>query len=407
MKKRIIIVLFTLIGAILGLGLSVIIENCFSQETNTLPTFVEVGIFFTLPSAFAATGGLISALICPIVPLSRDVIFRNCVITVIILSVTGAFLLSAGAQKLYEISLKNSGNSVIIALDQSASMQGERNSNTIQAAQKLVDSLGKNDRVGLVFFGDEAIVKSEIKQANNENKEQIKQEIRKLEATDGTNILQYALDESVRMLSRETSKNKGIFFVSDLDGANDLSLMGNLDKNSFIAEEIPLHTLVINATENYEMQEFCKKTGGKCIHTDNPDDIEELYMTMFYEFYEENLQLNHIRNTKGIDWLRILISSIYFIILGVLMSAVYTIMYNNRHILFVWNFIIGIVAAIAIEINNFYFKESIIMVIAILVIYPTTYIGSLPEDDRAKINKQLSGKHPNGVSIFDEGHIIK
>jgi Mg-chelatase subunit ChlD len=105
---------------------------------------------------------------------------------------------------------------IILVLDHSGSMNGERMELAKEACFDLLQYLGPQDRVGLIKFDDEATKVSNLRTMTEKNKTQMVREIRKIEADGGTDITA-GIKLAVEMLHRRKYVNavSSIFLLSD------------------------------------------------------------------------------------------------------------------------------------------------------------------------------------------------
>ncbi len=400
--KRVPMLLFTAIAAIVGVALASILDNYLFRYIGYNP--LRVGIFFTIPALFCTIAAIISIAAAPMVSFSKDGVFSKCCVFALLIATVGTFLLSAGAQILYErtpvsVDIDPKGQSIVVLLDISDSMEylncfesGK------EATKKLVGALNENDEVGLIFFDYGMDVQSKLQTADSSTVKMLQRRLDDQPIGGGTNIIP-PIEEAISMLEKAEMEDRAIFIITDAEeidtdlNAGDYS---NEFKKSFDNNGISLHCLSLKYESN-ELKKLCKSSGGSYKVTEDPDDIEDVYMQMFddYHVVEQSSVTPLIHhpgrhNAPMSDSYYTMISMVFYTLLGLLMAAVYSILYNHKRMIFFWNFIMGIAAAGIMEFINYACYEYpgplmlMLMLFAIFIIFPALFIGTIPSDDFSK-----------------------
>ncbi|MDQ3328237.1 MAG: VWA domain-containing protein [Chloroflexota bacterium] len=170
---------------------------------------------------------------------------------------------------------------VILVLDTSGSMKGQPFEDAKNAAVSFVDTLGVNDRVGLVTFARDARV---IQPATGDF-ERVKKAIRKLRLTPDT-----ALYDAVALGTEEANKSpKPRVVVLMTDGANWKSVLAAEEALAKAkATTVPVHTIGFgpNAAST-QLERIAKETGGNYYEALGGTNLEELFAKISQQLHQE------------------------------------------------------------------------------------------------------------------------
>lgn len=108
------------------------------------------------------------------------------------------------------------GMDVVLVMDASKSMEGERLAATKRASKQLVENLEAGERVSIVIFSDYARVLHNF----SSNKTSLTEAIDSLELIGGTEYLP-GLREAASMFNEEREAKRGVIFLSDGDPSDD------------------------------------------------------------------------------------------------------------------------------------------------------------------------------------------
>ena len=108
------------------------------------------------------------------------------------------------------------GMDVVLVMDASKSMEGDRLAATKRASKQLVKNLEAGERVGIVIFSDYARVLHNF----SSNKTSLTEAIDSLELIGGTEYLP-GLREAAAMFDEEREAKRGVIFLSDGDPSDD------------------------------------------------------------------------------------------------------------------------------------------------------------------------------------------
>ncbi|MBU6239907.1 MAG: VWA domain-containing protein [Planctomycetes bacterium] len=101
---------------------------------------------------------------------------------------------------------------MVLVIDRSGSMSGDRIEMAKSAARAAVELLGKNDQVGVLAFDHETYVVSDMQSANNKAK--ISDDISRVESAGGTDMYP-AMEQAFEILQRTQTRLKHAIFLTD------------------------------------------------------------------------------------------------------------------------------------------------------------------------------------------------
>lgn len=180
---------------------------------------------------------------------------------------------------------------VVMAMDVSGSMSGEKLTVSKQVSCKFIDVLANDDYFSLISFADSAAVLFSrdklVAEDGTDNRDTIKTLINGLYASGGTNI-----DSSLRAAANECIDNTQyknlIVLVSD--GQSDVSeeTFALVKSKSAVVIAVGIGSDVDNAM----MQEIANMTGGSYIYCKDASDLQDAFLA---------LQAGYIGSTKDSD----------------------------------------------------------------------------------------------------------
>jgi Ca-activated chloride channel family protein len=133
---------------------------------------------------------------------------------------------------------------VVVVLDKSSSMEGQKLAYAKQALLGLVDRLRPVDRLGVALFSSDTTVLIPLTHASDDAREGFRSRVRELETSGGTNI-SAGLDLGVTMLARPTAERAvRMLLLSDGQAnAGDTTLAGLMSR----ARSVGRHDAVLSA----------------------------------------------------------------------------------------------------------------------------------------------------------------
>jgi len=409
-KIKLLITLLSIIGAAIGVFISEVISNRFE-----LPSIIMMGIYFEIPVILAVLGSIIGNIISPVEYLGNKEVFKKCAAVAIGIAIIGAAVIPMGMQYLYEFS---GGNEVaqILLIDCSGSMKVSNYdclTPAFEAAENIIQSLGKKDYAALVCFDNDAPIEIEeddyadidLTEMSESNKEEFIKRLNELKVyferieLNGTDF-DKAFSEALDIVGENEENTKyGVFLISDGEDA-----LSSTEADEFKNKNISIYTLNLSDKVNDSLKNLCDETGGIYINSKNAGDILN-NMNSLYESYdsENKLLINRIRPESIRKEIRyIAISCTFYILMGFLLMLSYTFVINRKDVKMFYNVLGGIFSAIIMEINNLFIGVYYMAAfVTVFLICPAIVIYFIKEKDNYNLSeKYISKEH------FDS-HIIK
>ncbi|MBF0119474.1 MAG: VWA domain-containing protein [Desulfobacterales bacterium] len=127
-----------------------------------------------------------------------------------------SLLLNLKAQNIYSNDKEKKNIDMVIVLDRSGSMQGEKINNAKQAVLKLLSSLSDNDRFALISYSDNVFKHSDFITINNDNLKWLSSIIYQI-IPDGSTNLGDGLKEGINLFlnSPKNENNRKLILISD------------------------------------------------------------------------------------------------------------------------------------------------------------------------------------------------
>ncbi len=163
---------------------------------------------------------------------------------------------------------------LMLAIDKSGSMSGERIQLAKEAAKAAVEILGKNDKVGVAAFDDS--VQSIVRMQSAVNRVRILNDISRLQASGGTDIAA-GLSHGFDKLSITPAKLKHIILLSDGHSKPDNVFSEILP--AMRIEEITVSTIAVGSQSATTMLRRIAEGGsGRYYFTSDPYNIPRIFM---------------------------------------------------------------------------------------------------------------------------------
>lgn len=184
---------------------------------------------------------------------------------------------------------------VILAMDRSGSMQGDKMQQSIQAAQNFVDVLMDNDLLTVISFnGSSYVLFSQIPLASNPDdpdsnpRLQVKTEIASISATGGTSI-QSALLRALDYVESDTQHQPLIVLTSDGQSSVSDSTLTQLQEAGVKVVAVGIGTDV----DADLMQKIADSTGGSYLYCEDASDIADAFIDL------QNLYIGSTKDSDG------------------------------------------------------------------------------------------------------------
>lgn len=161
---------------------------------------------------------------------------------------------------------------IILVIDRSGSMEGDRIEMAKSAARAAVELLGKRDQVGVLAFDHETYVVSEMQSAANKSK--IIDDIARIESAGGTNMYP-AMEQAFEILQRTQTRLKHAIFLTD-----GISNPGDFEgiTQQMVSAKMTVSTVAVGDGSDTEMLEQIAKVGkGRYYFTADPAQVPQIF----------------------------------------------------------------------------------------------------------------------------------
>jgi Ca-activated chloride channel family protein len=161
---------------------------------------------------------------------------------------------------------------IILCIDKSGSMSGQKIDLAKDAAQATVELLSKHDQVGVLAF--DSHVQSLVRLQSARNRVRIQSQIRRLSAGGGTNI-KPALEEAYRQLRSTEARLKHIILLSDGQSQQQgiPQLVGDMS-----ADSITISSVAVGAgADRNLLSTIADLGGGRSYFTNDPFNIPKIF----------------------------------------------------------------------------------------------------------------------------------
>jgi uncharacterized membrane protein len=161
---------------------------------------------------------------------------------------------------------------MVLVIDRSGSMSGDRIEMAKSAARAAVELLGKNDQVGVLAFDHETYVVSDMQSANNKAK--ISDDIARVESAGGTDMYP-AMEQAFEILSRTQTRLKHAIFLTD-----GISNPGDFEgiAQQMASAKMTVSTVAVGDGSDTNMLEQIAKIGkGRYYFTSDPTQVPQIF----------------------------------------------------------------------------------------------------------------------------------
>jgi len=161
---------------------------------------------------------------------------------------------------------------MILVIDKSGSMQGDRIEMAKSAARAAVELLGRRDQVAVLAFDGDTYVISEMQPATNAMK--ISDEISRIESSGGTNMYP-AMEMSFEMLMTTSAKLKHVILLTDgISSGSDFEGMAQ----QMSSAKITVSTVAVGDGSDTELLEQIARVGkGRYYFTSDPAQVPQIF----------------------------------------------------------------------------------------------------------------------------------
>lgn len=200
---------------------------------------------------------------------------------------TAALSLTLHADNVYDSDKGDARHvDMVIVLDRSGSMQGNKIQDARQAVLNLLSRLSEDDRFALVSYSNNVRTDSGLIRVTASNRERLTSTVRKITAGGGTN-LGAGLQEGIRILSQaEKNGSAGkVILISDglaNEGITDISSLGNMASVA-VEKAFGISTVGVGADFNEQlMTALADRGAGRYYYLENPLAFANVFQKEFH-----------------------------------------------------------------------------------------------------------------------------
>ena len=301
------------VASLISIGFAFLLSYLFKDIQRNVPLF---GLFFFGPAALLMLLVLlIEHVSSPMNPhYSRK---AQCVIALVLAA--AIFLIGCTGEFIHEY-VTVSPSQYIIVLDKSGSMTGTSDEKTMDAVEKLLETIPDRQRVGYVAFCDRVLGTVDINDASA-SRSRITSTMRRQLCTGGTdffNPLSRALD-----MIKDTNVTTRILMITD--GMANISSSQLLQlENSCAAKNASISCVYINVSTNNELRHLVTATGGTTAYVNKVEAVLEGVMSIGVA---KETDLFHTMPKAGRD---MIISAVILFLASVAVGVALTLMLS-RH----------------------------------------------------------------------------
>lgn len=176
---------------------------------------------------------------------------------------------------------------IVLAIDHSGSMSGDKMQKSIQAAQNFIDILADQDCISVLTFTSSVSILAEQAVISDSSKQEIKDKLSAIYASGGTDI-QKALETALNYTNNDTQYQSLVILLSDGQSSVEDSVLQKLsDQNQKV-----IAVGIGNDVDQNLMQRIADTTGGSYVFCEEAGDLADAFI---------DLQNIYIGSTKDTD----------------------------------------------------------------------------------------------------------
>lgn len=281
--------IYSVLGGILGVLLSILIFSLFPEDTlaegNGFANIVLIAMLSGLTALFSYLGIVLYSQ----TKAKGDVVKKGW-LPIVALGLVGMLAAGGLLQFLYALEIVAPTEEVLVAgaddyvfvLDDSGSMDwNDPNNQRVPAMEGLLTRLNPKNRVALVVFDHSIKHKEELAPIGSDAKAVINQWSLNVSPTGGTNI-DLALDTAFNLNGvLDPSRKTEMVILTDAEDAGCLDYY--VYKDYCDQNNITMSMILLGVTRDMagELGDFCEATGGQVLTADNADQLAAAYDAIY------------------------------------------------------------------------------------------------------------------------------
>jgi uncharacterized membrane protein len=160
---------------------------------------------------------------------------------------------------------------MVLVIDKSGSMSGDKIEMAKSAARSAVELLGRRDQIAVVAFDGDSYLICEMQSANNKAK--ISEEIARIDAGGGTTMYP-AMEMANELLMATNAKLKHVILLTD-----GVSSPGDFEglTQQMVSNKMTVSTVAIGDADNELLETIARAGKGRYYATDDPAQIPQIF----------------------------------------------------------------------------------------------------------------------------------
>jgi Ca-activated chloride channel family protein len=187
---------------------------------------------------------------------------------------------------------------VMLALDLSSSLKGDRLDQLRAAGQTLLDGLKRNDRAGLITFSRAVVTRAPL----SADLSRVRQALDRAEGSTDTALID-ASYEGVMMSEADTGRSLLIVFTDGVDTASWLTAEAVLDTAR--RSDVVVYGVEVGARGPSFLRNLAERSGGRLLDIDSTNDLNKAFKTILEEFRQRYLVSYSPRGIVAGGWHRL------------------------------------------------------------------------------------------------------
>src|SRR5688572_1565610 len=161
---------------------------------------------------------------------------------------------------------------MVLVIDKSGSMSGEKIEMAKSAARSAVELLSNQDKIGVIAFDGATYVVSDMQSAGNKGR--VSDDISRIDAGGGT-VMYPAMEQAYEILQATTAKLKHVIILTDgISSPGDFPGLAQ----QMISERITVSTVAVGTDSDTQLLQDIANVGqGRFYATDDPASVPQIF----------------------------------------------------------------------------------------------------------------------------------